>query len=187
LRYFWNYIYLKPTGEFSPILGLDQVYQYEQTPTLHTGFELYGRLQLFPFLAISDQLDYVYLINLENNFFLPRTPPLRNTLTASLNWGKNSSSSLYVENKASFFGLDFSYQYNHNQIFTDFNEIPSLAYHLLNVQVYASFNVNKTRLTLSLIGENLSDRQYVSPLSNYKFLNLPEIGRNIKLQANLKF
>ena len=73
--YYTDYIYLSPTGNFSPLASGGTLWQYRQDDALFNGFEVAGRYLLPIGLQVDLAVDFVQNLNLDSRLPLPLTPP----------------------------------------------------------------------------------------------------------------
>lgn len=181
-NYFDNYIYLRPSGAFSPLPDAGQIYQYTQASAVHTGFEAFAEYHLIEPLHISSGAQYVWNVNMETGLPLPFTPPF-----------SVSSQVEYSLEKIASFLPQLSLSVEHvgalAQNRTDRNEKATPGYHLFHVSLNATLKAGKQELMLNLRAQNLFDEVYMNHLSRYRILNLPEQGRNfmftLKIPVNI--
>ena len=73
--YYTDYIYLAPTGNFSPLASGGTLWEYRQDNAIFNGFEITARYE-FPFGLQADlAADFVQNLNLNSRLPLPLTPP----------------------------------------------------------------------------------------------------------------
>lgn len=178
LNYFTNYLYLRPSGRFSPLPDAGQMYIYSQTKALHTGGELFAEVHPIERLHISTALEYVYNLNLETQLPLPFTPPLSNLFTVEYDLLTNSRIKWKVSGE---------YRATTAQNRVDRNEKETPGYNLFNAKTGVEFPVWKTDVSLTLSCRNIGNTSYLSHLSRYRILNLPEQGRNFIVSLNIQF
>ncbi|AEV31526.1 TonB-dependent receptor [Owenweeksia hongkongensis] len=178
LNCFTNYLYLRPSGMFSPLPDAGQMYIYSQTQALHTGGELFAEVHPIEHLHISTALEYVFNLNLETNLPLPFTPPLSNLFSVEYDLIKNSKVKWTIVGE---------YRATSAQNRVDRNEKITPGYNLFNAKTTLQFPVWKTDWVLGLSCRNIGNTAYLSHLSRYRILNLPEQGRNIILSLNVGF
>lgn len=176
---YWNFIYLNPSGRFSPLPDAGQIYSYVQSEMFQVGGELYAEVsrQLNKpsnRLSVVAMADFVRSQNLRTTEFLPFQPPASITGLTELSYGKWK------------YGAEVNY--NFEQRLTSRNEPATEAYTLINA--YASYTVTRDIfdiLEISLRLQNITNQSYLRHLSRYRILNLPEQGFNLILQAKYSF
>ena len=178
VNYFTNYIYLRPSGRFSPLPDAGQLYIYSQTEALHSGAEFFAEVHPIERLHVSTALEYVYNLNLETNLPLPFTPPLSNLFVIEYE---------LVNKKKLNWDVSAEYRATAAQNRVDRNEPSTPAYNLFNLKTGMDVALGGVNMKVSLGVLNLFDTAYLSHLSRYRILNLPEQGRNIVVGVNFNF
>ena len=179
-NYFSNYIYLRPTGQFTFLPEGGQIFLYSQGSVVHTGTELQLEYHLLHNLHLALLGEYVWMKNLDTGVPLPWTSPgsvtweVEYSLERSPNWVQQP-----------FIGLDWRWVAAQTRV--DRNEEPTPAYQLLNVQLGGNFKAGKQQLEVRLMAQNLLNVRYFNHLSRYRLLNLPEPGRNIQAVVSWMF
>ncbi len=173
LSWFNNYIYLRPTGEWSILPHAGQIYRYTGAEALFAGAEASIEVQL-P-LQLSYQLggDYVYTYNCDEKIPLSFSPPasLRNTLT----W-KHKGFQVYAEHH---------YIASQNRI--DRNEDTTPGAHLMNAGANLSFPLGGSKAEITFTARNLFNKRYFNHLSFYRKIEIPEPGRSFQLMIKIPF
>lgn len=177
-NYFDNYIYLRPSGTFSPLPDAGQVYQYTQASVIHTGFEAFAEYHLIEPLHISSGAQYVWNVNMETGLPLPFTPPF-----------SVSSQVEYSLEKVATFLPELSLSLEHvgalAQNRTDRNEKATPGYQLFHISLNGTLKAGKQTFTLNFRAQNLFNQVYMNHLSRYRILNLPEQGRNFMVTLRI--
>ena len=173
VNWFSNYIYLKPTGEWSILPHAGQIYRYTGSEAFFTGAETLFSLDIIPCLNYSFLGDYVYTFNMDEHTALNFSPPasMRNTLT----WKKNQFQ-LYAELHSIA-----------SQKRVAKNESPTNGTNLINLGGSVSIPSGKTKIDVSLSLRNLLDTKYYNHLSFYRKIEIPEPGRNFLLSIKIPF
>ena len=172
--YYTDYIYLSPTGTFSPLASGGTLWEYRQDDALFNGFEITGSYN-FPFgLKVDLGIDFVQNLNLDSRLPLPLTPP------PSVQLGLEYE--LLPESK----GLEDAHvfvlgRYNFAQNRTDRNERETPDSFILNAGLGFSKRLLGQTAKFRLSANNLLNTAYFNHISRYRLLNLPEQGRNIIL------
>ncbi len=177
-NYFDNYIFLRPSGSFSPLPDAGQVYQYTQTRAMHTGFEIQLEYHPLKKMHIETVAEYIYNMNLNTNLPLPFTPPVNIISGVDYTFekiGKNFSDITL--------GIEHYWFATQNRV--DRNEPPTPGYHLLHFVSGFVLNAGKQPLYFSFRIQNLTDARYMNHLSRYRILNLPEQGRNFVVSLKI--
>ncbi len=174
LNYFTNYIYLRPSARFSPLPEAGQIYLYTQAQALFTGFESNIDVEINTSLSNRLSFEYVWNRNLDTRVPLPFTPPF--SALNEIEYKPAFSRPLLHE---LFFAL--SGQYFAAQRRVDINEPETDGYFLLHFSAGNTFAAGKRRLSLFLQVRNMTNTRYLSNMSRYRILNLPEQGINTQI------
>lgn len=178
--YYSNYIFLRPTGEWSLLPDAGQIYRYDQTKALFTGGELQFTLHILHNRPACHQLDYslaaeyVYTYNLNAHTATPYSPPA--TLRQSVSWEIIKGLTIEPE-------LHLIAPQNHvanNELRT-----PGTALFNLNANWDFMFFNNTGLLSLSI--RNITNNVYFNHLSYYRSIGIPEAGTNVQLSLTLPF
>ena len=176
--YYTDYIYLSPTGTFSPLASGGTLWQYRQEDALFNGFEITGSYYL-PFgLKVDLGADFVQNLNLDSRLPLPLTPPP--SVQLGLEYGIFPNSK--TVNNGHLFVLG---RYNFEQNQTDRNERTTPDSFILNAGLGFSTRLFGQNSKFRLSANNLLDTAYFNHISRYRLLNLPEQGRNIVLSVQI--
>lgn len=177
LNYFENYIYLRPSGVFSPLPDAGQIYRYSQARVLHSGVEVYGEWHPIKLLHLELSGEYVYAQNINTNLSLPFTPPGRIFSSVEYEgfvWKSNFS-----------IGVEGEYSFAQNR--TDRNEAATPAYSLIHLHLTIDHPFGFQNFAVNLRIQNLLDEVYLRHLSRYRLLGMPEQGRNLIVRLNYSF
>ena len=177
-NYFSNFLYLKPSGSFSPLPDAGQLYRYSQTEAFNSGLEVYLEYHPLPSLHLSSALEYLYNLNLETQLPLPFTPPFSNLVSADYEFGKLNKHRLSI-------GADYRLTAAQNR--TDRNEPSTPGYHLFHAHITYNNQLGPIKLNARLGVQNIFNTAYLQHLSRYRILNIPEQGRNIVASLNFQF
>ncbi len=176
--YYTNYIYLAPTGSFSPLASGGTLWQYRQDDALFNGFELTARYE-FPFGLKADvAADFVQNLNLNSRLPLPLTPPP--SVMAGLEYGLFSNSRTL---RTSYVFVSARYNFEQNR--TDRNERETPDSFLLDAGFGFRASVFGQDLRFRLSANNVLNAAYFNHISRYRLLNLPEQGRNIMISLQI--
>jgi iron complex outermembrane receptor protein len=178
VNYFDNFIYLGPSGRLSTLPEAGQIFRYQQTDAIYTGFELDWETRLTPSLSLHQAVEYVWNINLGTNLSLPFTP--QPSILTELKYSKQPASTRTNEYFAS---ISHRYAFANGPNRIDRNERTTPAYHLFDAVV----GIELEWVEISIQGKNLLNTAYLDHLSRYRLLNLPEQGRNIVVSVKIPF
>lgn len=171
--WFSNYIFLKPTGEWSVLPHAGQIYRYTGAEAIFAGTEISFSIDLFPHLKYSFTGEYVYTYNLDENTPLSFSPPasMRNTIT----WKKNQ-----FQIHAELYSIASQNRVSKNESTTSGTNLINLGGNI-NIPIY------NTMIDISLSLRNLLNTKYYNHLSFYRKVEIPEPGRNFQLSIKIPF
>lgn len=173
-NYFNNYIYLRPTANFSTLPDGGQVYRYTAHNAIFTGAELYMEWHPVEALHIEGSVDGVYSYNLETGLGLPFTPPIRSRW--SLTYEKERANKRLASWSAGANYLVWSDQYN-----IDRNEYNTAGAYRIDLIAGLNWKIRGRETALRFAVNNLFDRYYFNHLSAFRALRIPEQGRNFSV------
>lgn len=177
---FENYLYLAPTPRFSPLPESGQLFTYQSVEALFWGGELSIQKSLGKHWLVSTNLEAVFNRNQETGLGLPFTPPA--SVLNGLRYEGNVT-------KSTPFFVQLDYRYAFAQERVDQSEPITPSYHLLNVRTGIDFNLGRLEMTAQLAVQNFTNASYLLHTSRYRWINVPEQGRNIifSLFSRLQF
>lgn len=167
ISWFSNYIYLKPTGNWSILPHAGQIYQFTGAKVTLMGAELSFDVDILNDLNYSFMGEYIYTQNNNEHTPLSFTPPatMRNIIRYSpKRW------SVYAEL------YSIARQTNIAK-----NEQQTAGANLLNMGISYSLPIRGNYIELSLSAKNILNKKYFNHLSFYRKVEIPEPGRNIQL------
>ncbi|HZH70017.1 MAG TPA: TonB-dependent receptor, partial [Flavobacteriaceae bacterium] len=182
--YFTNYIFLQPSGTFSPLPHGGQIYNFTQSEAMLTGFE-YSVQNTF-FERWNAMFVFEYLHNQQitsqssRNFPLPFSPPANGFFELGYrlkNQGKT------IQNTEISVNTRFALRQNRiaqNEKITD-------GYTLFGFELKTNVIFSKFRADLQLKATNLLNIKYLNHTNFYRALEIPEMGRNIQLVIKIPF
>ncbi|MDR1896055.1 MAG: TonB-dependent receptor [Prevotellaceae bacterium] len=173
IGWFNNYIYLKPTGEWSILPHAGQIYRYTGAKALFAGTEASLKIDISSFLHYSFTGEYLYTRNMDERIPLSFSPPasMRNTLTAN---GKNFR--VYVEMQTIA---------DQNRIAKNEDATPGANLFHTGTSVNIPLSGIPAEVTLSI--HNLFNTKYFNHLSFYRKVEIPEPGRNFQMMIKIPF
>lgn len=182
--YFSNYIFLEPSGIFSPLPHGGQIYQYTQSKAMVTGFEFKIEKTFWQRLNAFASVQYLYnrQINSDSskNYPLPFSPPFIIFTEWKYELLKNigfvESLELSVDTKLA----GKQERIAQNEEITD-------GYTIFGAGVKSSLAWNNFKMNLLLTVDNLANEKYFNHMSFYRALEIPEMGRNIQLIVKIPF
>jgi iron complex outermembrane receptor protein len=181
--YFDNYIFLRPSGVFSPLPHGGQIFQYTESEAVMTGFEVaYDQTFLDHFQVIAN---FEYLWNQQatgqrsRDFPLPFSPPINGFAEIAYNIG----------NKGMFKDIRLSGNTNLalRQNRTAQNELTTPGYIIFGGGLSTMLKINEFKANLMLQAFNIFDQKYFNHTNFYRALEIPEMGRNIQLMISIPF
>ncbi|MBA3898852.1 MAG: TonB-dependent receptor [Bacteroidetes bacterium] len=178
VNYFNDYIFLSPSGRFSPLPEAGQLYRFMQTDALLAGAEFKSDYHISQALHIGFAGEYVFSMDLLNHYPLPFTPPFSGELEIEYELDK-------IGNKLSKTFLNFSVKATSAQNFTGRNEPSTPGYFLMNINSGTAVKVKEYQFQVVFSVHNLANNPYFAHLSRYRVLNLPEPGRNFRISLFL--
>lgn len=176
-NYFPNFIFLNPTGEFSWLPDGVQYYKYEQSKALRYGGEASLSLTFVEYFKLDMGIDYIYAKDLDSKYPIPFTPPMSITNQLQVKLDK-----ILPDNNTS---ISFIHRYSAAQNRVSRNELSTPSYHLFDIAISGSIAWQKQQVRLTLQAQNMLNKKYYNHLSFYRYLDLPEIGRNFRLTIQI--
>ncbi len=178
--YYTNYIFLRPTGEWSLLPDAGQIYRFDQTKATFAGGEILFRLHILNNHIACKQLDYtlsaeyVYTYNLKAHTATPYSPPA--SLRQTVSWEIIDGLTIEPE-------LQLVAPQNH----VANNELRTGGAVLLNFNAnwHFAFFGNQGLLNISI--RNITNRVYFNHLSYYRSIGIPEPGTNAQISVTLPF
>ncbi len=184
LYYFSNYIFLKPSGQFSILPHGGQIYQYTQSKALLIGLEFEVRKKINENFDANLVYEYLYnrQITDQNKLgnYLPFTPA--NNLFGQINYKINQS--IGFLNNINFFA-NGKYTFEQDKIAQNEDITPS--YFLVGIGGKTELKFNHFKANLSVQVSNLLNKNYYNHTSFYRALQLPEQARNIQVMLSVPF
>jgi len=182
--YFDNYIFLRPSGTFSPLPHGGQLYTYTESEAIITGVELQVEKKWFNSLNSLFIFEYLYNQQLtgsnSRNFPLPFSPPINGYAELEYQMGAVGS---FMQNTS--FSLNSKFALEQNR--TAQNETKTPGFIVYGFRLKSSFVLNSFKAEVTLQGTNLLNTKYFNHTNFYRALEIPEMGRNIQLMINIPF
>jgi iron complex outermembrane receptor protein len=176
--YYSDYIYLAPSGRFSPLPGSTTMWAYQQTNAVFFGGEWMSQVTLAKGITAGLGLDYVLNYNLNTYLPLPLTPPFMALI--NVEYSQNYKNK-YV--KRAYVFAETRWAADQNRV--DRNERTTAGYQILELGFGSDFKLGKTNFSLFGRVHNLTNQYYMNHLSRYRLLNLPEPGRNFSISLKI--
>lgn len=171
--WFENYIYLKPTGEWSILPHSGQINKYTGAEVIFAGTEVAFGIDFLQRFNYSFSGEYVYTYNRDENIPLAFSAPasMRNTLK----WQKDKHQ-IHIELQSIA---------TQNRVAR--NEATTSGANLLHAGAQTDISIGNFKLELSLLLQNILNKEYYNHLSFYRRVEIPESGRNIQLLIKIPF
>jgi len=174
VSWFSNYIFLRPTGEWSVLPHAGQIYRYTGAEALFAGTEATIDIHFLRSFNYRISGEYVYTYNCDEHIPLSFSPPfsMRNTLT----WQRKQVM-LYAE-----------WQSIARQNRVDRNEDRTTGANLFHLG--GSLNIpirGNQAIEITLTARNIFNTRYYNHLSFYRKVEIPEPGRNFQLLIKIPF
>ncbi len=173
LSLYENYIYIRPTGEWSILPHSGQIYRFSQTQALFVGVEASLQVNMPCDFRLNADAEYIYNYNIEANTPLPYSPPA--SVLTSLSWAKG------------WFDLSLNWKMVADQNRVARNEDITPGANLFGAAAEMSLPFINKDATIRLSMDNIFNTKYFNHLSFYRKIEVPEMGRNIQLSINLPF
>jgi len=173
LYYFTNYIFLKPTLEFSILPHSGQIYKYSQTEAMLSGFEASVGYSIGKF---SNEISVEYIKNREmkRNIPLPFSPPFNIFTQINYNFSKNIN-----------FFINGKYFAKQKRIAQGEKITPESF--VLGAGLFTKFDLKNIKPKISIIATNLANITYFNHMNFYRALDIPEQARNIQIMLEIPF
>lgn len=182
--YFSNYIFLKPSGTFSPLPHGGQIYHFNQSEALLSGLEFSLEKEFFDKWKTHFVFEYLYnqqlTGNKKTNYPLPFSPPTNGFVEVSYNL-KNTNS---LFRNTSFSG-NSKFALKQDRIAQ--NEKITDGYQIFGLGIKSDLVFNRFKTTISLTANNIADAKYFNHTNFYRALEIPETGRNIQFMMIIPF
>ena len=178
-NYFPNFIFLNPTGAFSWLPDAGQYYRYEQSRAFRAGGEVQVHVDFAARFCLESSAEYVHAVDLRSRYPVPFTPPLY--LATELSVRLPDAGFLRRTR------LAVTHHYAAAQRRVSRNEAVTPGYQLVDASASFALPVGKqkdgAKITLQL--QNLFNTEYYNHISFYRYLNVPEPGRNVRLSLEI--
>lgn len=181
--YFSNYIYLKPTGAFSILPDSGQIYEYAQSKAVIMGFEWKVEKELFEKLHLLGTVEYVFNQQVSNGqhgaYPLPFSPPLN--AFGEVRYRFNDTQTL-KKTEVYFNTKWFAKQ----ERIAQGEEITPASFNVgAGIATTIHLSGVEARTTLGII--NMLNATILNPMSFYRPLGIPELGRSVQLMIQIPF
>lgn len=168
-HYFDNYLYLNPTSKFSTLPEAGQLFEFTSTQAIFAGGELAVARKIGNEFTLTSNLDGVYNVNLNNNLGLPFTPPPSSF--SSISYEKSVKDNWRV-------GGSINYRFTFDQNRVERNEPATAGYQLVGASTFVQGDFHNWNFRFQFSVQNLTDVQYWVHTNRYRWVNIPEQGKN---------
>ena len=174
VSWFSNYIFLRPTGEWSALPHAGQIYRYTGAEALFAGTEATIDIHFLRSFNYRISGEYVYTYNCDEHIPLSFSPPfsMRNTLT----WQRKQVM-LYAEWQSIA---------RQNRVDRNEDRTPGVNLFHLGGSLNISIRGNQA-IEITLTARNIFNTRYYNHLSFYRKVEIPEPGRNFQLLIKIPF
>lgn len=178
-HYFSNYIFLRASSFYSELLDGGQVYVYSQDRAMFSGGELKSEFQWTTRTKLECSAQSVFSYLFLSGTASPFTPPISSSFILQ-------HKLVELKNKLNVL-LEVQGNWAAAQNRVDRNEKSTPGYHTLDSRLKVDWKLRGLTLESNLGVNNVFNAFYFNHTSNYRRLNLPEMGRNIFIQTLIKF
>ena len=174
VSWFSNYIFLRPTGEWSVLPHAGQIYRYTGAEALFAGTEATIDIHFLRSFNYRISGEYVYTYNCDEHIPLSFSPPfsMRNTLT----WQRKQVM-LYAEWQSIA---------RQNRVDRNEDRTPGVNLFHLGGSLNISIRGNQA-IEITLTARNIFNTRYYNHLRFYRKVEIPEPGRNFQLLIKIPF
>jgi iron complex outermembrane receptor protein len=165
--WFDNYIYLKPTGEWSILPHAGQIYRYTGARAVFSGTEVELSFDILHGFNYQISAEYVYTHNLDEHTPLSFSPPA--SMRHRLTWSRKALQ------------LRAEWQCIATQKRVARNEDITTGANLLHLGATIRIQHRKAIADITLSLKNLFNTKFYNHLSFYRKVEIPEPGRNFQL------
>lgn len=178
-NYYKGFIYLNPTAQFSPLPEAGLIWQYEQADGLHTGLE--AELDYHPAAGLHLGLggEALYTRNPRTGYSFPLMPPPSALLKTHYEF--------HIPGGKADISPGVSLRLTMPQYFFARNELFTPGFVLLHLWLKGILHFATLDVEVHMRVENVLNTRYFNHLSTWRYLGLPEPGRNIVLGLSLPF
>lgn len=178
-HYFSNYIFLRASSFYSELSEGGQVYIYSEDRALFSGGELKSEFQMNTRTKIECSAQSVFSYLFLSGTASPFTPPISSRITLQ-------HKLFELKNKLNV-QLEVQGNWAAAQNRVDRNEKATPGYETLDARLKVEWKLRGVSIESNLGVNNLFNEFYYNHTSNYRRLNLPEMGRNVFIQTLIKF
>ncbi|ASB49829.1 TonB-dependent receptor [Alkalitalea saponilacus] len=181
--HFSNYIFLRPSGEWSHLPHTGQIFRFSESEAIMSGVEFSYFEEFHSEWQIEINAEWLYnqQIAQENNaaYPLPFSPPANGFIELT-RLVRSATNDLPLR-----ISLNSRVASSQNRIAR--NEKTTPGYILLGSAISVPFKISGLNSELNITGHNLLNKRYYNHISFYRNLEIPEPGRNIQLLLKIEF
>jgi iron complex outermembrane receptor protein len=171
--WYGNYIYLKPTGEWSILPHAGQIYRYAEAETAFAGVEAELVVDLWRGWSYRAEGACVYSYNIDERIPLPFSPP--GSFRNRLDW-QSGHIRIYGE---------WERILSQNRVSRNEDVTPGA--NLWNMGASLLISLWEKDVEITFLAQNLLETKYYNHLSFYRKVEIPEPGRNFQLFIKIPF
>ncbi len=179
-----NFIYLGPTfpAQFSNLPEAGQIFRYRQDNAVFTGFEVEWNYFFNSHWHLTQNMDYVQSINTVTGLALPFTPQpsAKTSVDYSVFPGKEDKDLKISVNHRYYMAAESGWRRDRSERITP-------ATHLWGLTLlYKTQLIGKTT-SINLSADNVLNTPFLNHMSRYRWLNIPDQGRNVSVVVRMTF
>jgi iron complex outermembrane receptor protein len=178
-HYFSNYIFLRASSQFSELPDGGQIYAYSEDRAMFSGGELKSEWKLNMRTNVVWTAQSVFSFLFSSGTASPFTPPISSNV--------NLQHKLFDWKKKLVVQLEVLGNWALAQKRVDRNEKNTPGYRTMDTRMVVEWKWRKMTLESNVGVSNVFNSFYYNHTSNYRRLNLPEMGRNVFIQSIIKF
>jgi iron complex outermembrane receptor protein len=179
VHYFSNYIFLRASSLFSTLPDGGQLHSYSEDKAMFSGGEFKGEVKLQERTELIWTAQSVFSYLFSSGTASPFTPPISSSL--------NLQHKLFEKDRKLVVRLEVQGNWALAQKRVDRNEKATPGYETLDSRIAIEWKWRKMSLECNAGISNVFNSFYYNHTSNYRRLNLPEMGRNLFIQSIIKF
>jgi iron complex outermembrane receptor protein len=178
-HYFSNYIFLRASSQFSELSDGGQIYAYSEDRAMFSGGEFKGEMKLNARTNFVWTAQSVFSYLFSSGTASPFTPPISSSV--------NLQHKLFDWKKKLVVQLEVQGNWALAQDRVDRNEKTTPGYKTVDTRIVVEWKWRTVTLESNVGVSNVFNSFYYNHTSNYRRLNLPEMGRNVFIQSIIKF
>ncbi len=168
-----SYIYLQPTLEWSILPHAGQIYRYTQCEALFAGGEISVAVDISDEWRYEVSAEYTYTCNIDERISITYTPPT--TMRNEISWQRGRVT------------LSAEWKCVADQNNVGRNEDPTPGANLFGARAVIALPFIAEGATVVASVDNIFNTKYLNHLSYYRYVEIPEPGRNFQLSIKIPF